>query len=699
MSINDKNIPLNKFRNIGIIAHIDAGKTTTTERILYFTGKIHKIGEVHEGAATMDWMEQEQERGITITSAATTALWKDCRINIIDTPGHVDFTVEVERSLRVLDGAVVVMCAVGGVQPQSETVWRQANKYKVPRIIFVNKMDRTGANFYSVFQQAKEKLGAHAVPIQLPMGEEAGFKGIIDLVKMNAIEYTSDDGNDFREIEIPVEFKEQVDKYREYMFESISEVDDHIMEKYLGGEEISEKEIYDALRKGTVDAKFMPMLCGSAFKNKGVQQLLDSVNAFLPSPLDVPPIEGTDGNGNVLHRKADNKEPFSALVFKVVSDPFIGRLSYIRVYSGKLESGSYVLNSTKDNKERISRILRMHSNHREEVKEAVCGEIVAVVGLKNSMTGETLCDEKAKIILESMDFPEPVISLAIEPKTKADEEKMGIALGRLAEEDPTFRIKTDIETGQTVISGMGELHLEIIVDRMQREYKVEANIGKPQVAYREAINKKVNEEGRYIKQSGGRGQYGHVWLEIEPMISTEKGKEFEFVNKIVGGTIPKEFISSIEKGARESLDCGPLAGYPVVGVKATVYDGSYHDVDSSDAAFKIAASMAMKSGMRKANPQILEPIMAVEVTSPDDYMGDIIGDLSSRRGRISGIEHKGTTQIVKADVPLSEMFGYSTNVRSLSQGRASYVMEFSKYEPVPNNIAEKIIAKAGGANS
>lgn len=696
MSVNEKNIPLNKFRNIGIIAHIDAGKTTTTERILYFTGKIHKIGEVHEGAATMDWMEQEQERGITITSAATTAMWKDCRINIIDTPGHVDFTVEVERSLRVLDGAVVVMCAVGGVQPQSETVWRQANKYKVPRIIFVNKMDRTGANFYSVFSQAKEKLGAHPVPIQIPMGEESAFKGIIDLVKMNAIEYTSDDGNDFREIEIPAEFKEKVDKYREYMFESISEVEDHIMEKYLGGEEISEKEIYAALRKGTIEAKFMPMICGSAFKNKGVQQLLDSVNAFLPSPLDVPAITGVDLDGNIIHRETDKKAPFSALVFKVVSDPFIGRLSYIRVYSGTLESGSYVLNSTKDNKERISRILRMHSNHREEVKDAVCGEIVAVVGLKNSTTGDTLCDEKLSIILESMDFPEPVISLAIEPKTKADEEKMGIALSRLAEEDPTFKIKTDIETGQTVISGMGELHLEILVDRMQREYHVEANIGKPQVAYREAINKKVNEEGKYIKQSGGRGQYGHVWLEIEPMIVAEKGKEFEFVNKIVGGTIPREYISSIEKGARESLDCGPLAGYPVVGVKVSVYDGSFHDVDSSDAAFKIATSMAMKSGMKKASPQILEPIMAVEVTSPDDYMGDIIGDLSSRRGRISGIEHKGGIQIVKADVPLSEMFGYSTNVRSLSQGRASYVMEFSKYEPVPSNISEKIIAKAGG---
>ncbi len=697
MSVNEKNIPLNKFRNIGIIAHIDAGKTTTSERILFFTGKIHKIGEVHEGAATMDWMEQEQERGITITSAATTAIWKDCRINLIDTPGHVDFTVEVERSLRVLDGAVVVMCAVGGVQPQSETVWRQADKYKVPRMIFVNKMDRTGADFFNVLGQAKEKLGAHAVPIQLPIGAESDFKGIIDLVTMTATEFVDDDGSNLKTIEIPAEYKEKAEKYRENLLEAISEVDDKIMEQFLEGEHIAEKEIYDALRKGTIDAKFMPMLCGASFKNKGIQQLLDAVNAFLPSPLDIAAVSGKDENGNEAIRKADVNEPFSALVFKVVTDPFIGKLTYIRVYSGKLVSGSYVINTNKDNKERISRLLRMHSNHREEVKEASAGEIVAVVGLKNSVTGDTLSDEKSKIVLESIVFPEPVIHLAIEPKTKADEEKLGIALSRLAEEDPTFKIKTDKETGQTVIAGMGELHLEIIVDRMQREFNVEANIGNPQVAYKEAINKKIEEEGKYIKQSGGRGQYGHVWLEIEP-IPLEEGKDFEFVNKIVGGIIPREYIPSIEKGAKESLESGPVAGYPVMGVKVSVFDGSFHDVDSSDAAFKIAASMAMKSGMKKANPQILEPVMSVEVTSPETYMGDIIGDLSSRRGKISGIEHKGTTQIVKADVPLSEMFGYATNVRSLSQGRASYTMEFAKYEAVPNSIAEKIITKAGGTN-
>jgi elongation factor G len=693
----EKKISLDKFRNIGIIAHIDAGKTTTSERILYYTGKIHKTGEVHDGGATMDWMVQEQERGITITSAATTAIWKDCRINLIDTPGHVDFTVEVERSLRVLDGAVVVMCAVGGVQPQSETVWRQANKYKVPRMIFVNKMDRIGANFFNVVDQVKKKLGSRPLPIQIPIGQESAFKGIIDLVKMEAVEYISDDGSDFKVVEIPAEYKEQAEKYREEMLEAISEVDDTLIEKYLSGEVLTEKEVVDALRKGTLEVKFIPMICGSAFKNKGVQQLLDSVNAYLPSPLDIPPVEGIDDFGNKAIRKADNNEPFSALVFKVATDPFIGKLTYIRVYSGKLISGSYIQNSTKDSKERVSRIFRMHSNHREEVKEAEAGEIVGIVGLKVGTTGDTLCDEKSKIILESMDFPDPVIWLAIEPKTKADEEKLGVALGRLAEEDPTFKIKMDQETGQTVIAGMGELHLDIIVDRMQREFNIAANIGKPQVAYKEAITKSVNEEGKYIKQSGGRGQYGHVWLEIEP-IPLEEAKDFEFVNKIVGGTIPKEYISSVEKGARESLDCGPLAGYPVVGVRVAVYDGSYHDVDSSDSAFKIATSMAMKSGMKKASPQILEPMMKVEVVSPEDYMGDIIGDLSSRRGRISGIEHKDTNQVVKADVPLSEMFGYATSVRSLSQGRASYVMEFSKYEPVPSNVAEKIIAKVTGSD-
>ena len=692
----EKKIGLEKFRNIGIIAHIDAGKTTTSERILYYTGKIHKIGEVHDGGATMDWMVQEQERGITITSAATTAIWKDCRINLIDTPGHVDFTAEVERSLRVLDGAVVVMCAVGGVQPQSETVWRQADKYQVPRIIFVNKMDRTGANFFGVMEQVSKKLGAIPLPIQIPMGQETSFKGIIDLVSMKAVEYFSDDGNEYKIIEIPDEYKEKANEYREKLLEKISELSDELIEKYLSGESFSEVEIMDALRKGTLAVKFIPMLCGSAFKNKGIQQLLDAVNNYLPSPLDIPPIEGVDVNGNKAIRKADINEPFSALVFKVATDPFIGKLTYIRVYSGKLISGSYVQNSTKDTKERVSRIFRMHSNHREEIKEAEAGEIVGIVGLKQGNTGDTLCDEKSKIILESMDFPDPVIWLAVEPKTKADEEKLSVALSRLAEEDPTFKIKMDKDTGQTVIGGMGELHLDIIVDRMLREFNVVANIGKPQVAYKEAITKSVKEEGKYIKQSGGHGQYGHVWLEIEPIPNSEEKKDFEFVNKIVGGIIPKEYISSIEKGARESLNSGPLAGYPVVGVKVSVYDGSFHEVDSSDAAFKIATSIAMKNGMKKASPQILEPIMSVEVVSPEEYMGDIIGDLSSRRAKISGIEHKDTNQIVKAEVPLSEMFGYATNVRSLSQGRASYVMEFSKYEPVPNNVAEKIISKVTG---
>ncbi|MCP4482611.1 MAG: elongation factor G [bacterium] len=696
--MSEKNIPLKKFRNIGIIAHIDAGKTTTTERILYYTGTIHKIGEVHDGAATMDWMAQEQERGITITSAATTAIWNDCRINIIDTPGHVDFTAEVERSLRVLDGAVVVLCAVGGVQPQSETVWRQANKYKVPRMLFVNKMDRTGADFFAVEKDLHEKLQCNAVSIQVPIGAEADFSGLIDLVTMKAVKYSDDDGRNFEEILIPEELKEKAQEYREKMLEQIVEVDDVLMEKYLAGEELTEAEIIGALRKGALEAKFMPMLCGSAFKNKGVQQLLDAINAYMPSPLDVPAIEGLNEAGEVEQRKSDPNGSFSALVFKVVTDPFVGKLSYIRVYSGKLDAGSYALNANKDSKERISRILRMYSNSREEVKSVSAGEIVALIGLKNSITGETLCGEKSKVILESMDFPEPVIYLAIEPKSKADEEKLGVALGRLSEEDPTFSVKTEEETGQTIIGGMGELHLEILVDRMQREFNVEANIGQPQVAYREAITSALKQEGKYIKQSGGRGQYGHVWLNIEP-IPLEEDVDFEFVNKIVGGTIPREYIPSVEKGAKETLDCGPLAGYPVTGVKVTLYDGSFHDVDSSDSAFKIAASMAMKSGMKKARPKILEPIMAVEVTSPEDYMGDIIGDLSSRRGKVAGIEHKGNTQIVKADVPLAEMFGYATNVRSLSQGRATYSMEFAKYEAVPATIEEQIRTKAGTATT
>jgi elongation factor G len=690
-----RQVSLDKIRNIGIIAHIDAGKTTTTERILYYTGKIHKIGEVHDGAATMDWMEQEQERGITITSAATSCKWKDCQINIIDTPGHVDFTAEVERSLRVLDGAVVVMCAVGGVQPQSETVWRQANRYKVPRIIFVNKMDRTGADFYNVIHQVKERLEAHPVPLQIPIGAEENFKGIIDIITLKAYIYTNDEGTDIQETEVPAEYKEKVDQYREKLMEAAAEVDDSILEKYLAGEKVSEDEIYAALRKGAIENKFMPMLCGSSFKNKGVQLMLDAVNAYLPSPVEVEAIKGHNLQGELEERKSEDNAPFSALVFKVVSDPFIGKLTYIRVYSGYLAAGSYVYNSNKDSKERISRIVRMHSNHREEIKEVYAGDIVAVVGLKNSITGETLCDEKNPIILESMHFPDPVISLAIEPKTKADEEKLSMALSRLAEEDPTFKVHTDEETGQTVISGMGELHLEIIVDRMKREFKVEANIGKPQVAYKEAIRKSVEEEGKYIKQSGGRGQYGHVWIIVEPLKDSDKN--FEFVNKIVGGTIPKEYIPSVEKGVKEALECGPLAGYPVVNVKVTLFDGSFHDVDSSDASFKIAGSIAMKSGMKKASPVILEPIMRVDVESPEDYMGDIIGDLSSRRGKILGIEHKGKMQFVKATVPLSEMFGYSTTVRSLSQGRASYNMEFSCYEEVPKNVGDEIIANATGS--
>ncbi|MFC1566695.1 elongation factor G [bacterium] len=692
-----RQFPLEKIRNIGIIAHIDAGKTTATERILYYTGRIHKIGEVHDGGATMDWMEQEQERGITITSAATSCAWKDCQINIIDTPGHVDFTAEVERSLRVLDAAVVVFCAVGGVQPQSETVWHQADRYHVPRIVFVNKMDRTGADFFEAVDQMKKRLEANAVPIQLPIGAEENFIGVIDLVKMKALKYVDDKGMEVSEEEIPAEYQEQTEKYRENLLEKVAEIDDELMEKFLEGHQITDEELIVGLRKGTIENKIMPVLCGSAFKNKGVQMLLDAVTSYFPAPIDVPAIKGHDVSGQEAERKSDDKEPFSALVFKIVSDPFIGKLTYIRVYSGALGAGTYVLNANKEKKERISRILRMHSNHREEVKQINAGDIVAVVGLKDSNTGETLCNEKNPIILEAMHFPEPVISLAIEPKTKTDEEKLGIALSRLAEEDPTFRIKTDEETGQTVIAGMGELHLEILVDRLKREFKVEANIGQPQVAYKEAITQKVEQEGKYIKQSGGRGQYGHVWLEVEPLTASEE--TFEFVNKIVGGAIPREFIPSVEKGTKEAMGAGVLAGYPVVNVKVTLFDGSFHDVDSSDAAFKIAGSMALKSAMKKANPVLLEPIMKVEVSSPEDYMGDIIGDMSSRRGKITGIEHKGKLQIVHSFVPLSEMFGYATTIRSLSQGRAVYNMEFHDYEEVPKNVSEQIIEKATGVKS
>ncbi|MFH1715449.1 MAG: elongation factor G [Elusimicrobiota bacterium] len=687
---------LDKIRNIGIIAHIDAGKTTTTERILFYSGKIHKIGEVHNGSATMDWMEQEQERGITITSAATSCQWKDCQINIIDTPGHVDFTAEVERSLRVLDGAVVVFCAVGGVQPQSETVWVQANRYHVPRLVFINKMDRVGADFFGAIEQMKTRLDAKGVPIQIPIGAEDQFKGIIDLIKMKACIYVDEDGIKFNEEEIPEDYKAKAKEYREHLVEAVAETDDILMEKYLEGHTLSDTELLNGLRKAVINNLITPVICGSAFKNKGVQYLLDSINTYLPSPVDVPPIQGETLDGKKAVRKSEDNEPFAALAFKIVSDPFVGRLTYIRVYSGVLSAGSYVLNCNKDKRERVGRIVRMHSNHREEVKDVSAGDIVAIVGLKNTNTGETLTEEKAPIILESMKFPEPVISLAIEPKTKSDEEKLSIALGKLAEEDPTFKLHTDEETGQTVISGMGELHLEIIVDRLLREFKVEANIGQPQVAYKEAITASVKEEGKYIKQSGGRGQYGHVWLIIEPLTES---KGFEFVNKIVGGTIPREYIPSVEKGCREAMDGGILAGYPVLNVKVTLYDGSFHEVDSSDAAFKIAGSMAMKSGMKRANPVILEPVMKVEVTAPEEYMGDIIGDLSSRRGKISGMEHRGKTQIVHAQVPLAEMFGYVTTIRSLSQGRASSNMEFNSYEEVPKNVGMQIIEKATGKSS
>lgn len=686
-----RQVPLDRLRNIGIMAHIDAGKTTTTERILFYTGKVHKMGEVHEGSAVMDWMEQEQERGITITSAATTCYWKDHRINIIDTPGHVDFTVEVERSLRVLDGSVAVFCAKGGVEPQSETVWRQADKYRVPRIAYVNKMDIMGADFYNVIEMMKERLGAHPVPIQLPIGSEDSFKGIIDLVRQKAYIYTNDLGTEIQETEIPEDMKEKVREYREKMLEAVSDVDEEIMMKYLEGEEISVEEIKRAIRKACVEVKITPVLCGSSYRNKGVQLLLDAVVEYLPSPLDIPSVKGiSPDTGEEIPRHASDDEPFSALAFKIMSDPYVGKLTYFRVYSGKLKSGSYVYNSTKNKKERIGRILYMHANHRQEVEEIMTGDIVAAVGLKDTTTGDTLCSEEQPIILESMQFPEPVISVAIEPKTKADQEKMGIALQKLAEEDPTFKTHTDQETGQTIISGMGELHLEIIVDRMFREFKVEANVGKPQVAYKETIRKAVKSEGKFIRQSGGRGQYGHVWIEIEPL---EPGKGYEFENKIVGGIIPKEYIPAVDAGIREALENGVLAGYPVVDVKATLYDGSYHEVDSSEMAFKIAGSMAFKEGMKKAQPVLLEPIMKVEVVVPEEYMGDVIGDVNSRRGHIEGIEPRGGAQVIRGFVPLAEMFGYATDLRSKTQGRGTYTMQFSHYAEVPKSIAESIINK------
>ncbi|NLI92000.1 MAG: elongation factor G [Peptococcaceae bacterium] len=689
-----RQVPLEKTRNIGIMAHIDAGKTTTTERILFYTGRVHKIGEVHDGAATMDWMVQEQERGITITSAATTCQWKGHNVNIIDTPGHVDFTVEVERSLRVLDGAVAVFCSVGGVEPQSETVWRQADKYGVPRIAYINKMDRVGADFFRGVSMIAERLGSNPVPIQLPIGLEDQFKGIVDLVTMKATIYTDDLGTASDVTDVPENLLSQAQEYREKLLEAVAEVDEELMMKYLDGEEISEQEIKQAIRKGTISLKFIPVLCGSSFKNKGVQPLLDAVVEYMPSPLDVPAIQGVTPEGEDEVRQSDDNEPFAALAFKIMADPYVGKLTFFRVYSGTLTAGSYILNSTKGKKERIGRILRMHANHREDVDEVRAGDIAAAVGIKDVSTGDTLCDEKKNIILESMVFPEPVIHIAIEPKTKADQDKLGGALAKLAEEDPTFKMHTDEETGQTIISGMGELHLEIIVDRLQREFKVDCNVGRPQVSYKETIRKPVKAEGKFVRQSGGRGQYGHCWVEFEPL---EPGSGFVFESKIVGGVIPKEYIAPIQAGIQEAMQNGILAGYQVLDVKATVVDGSYHDVDSSEMAFKIAGSMAFKAGSAKANPVILEPVMKVEITVPEEYMGDVIGDLNSRRGRIEGMEARSGAQIIRGFVPLSEMFGYATELRSRTQGRGVYTMQFDHYEEVPKNIAEGIITKRQGA--
>lgn len=684
---------LKDTRNIGIMAHIDAGKTTTTERILFYSGRVHKIGETHEGAATMDWMEQEQERGITITSAATTCQWNDHRINIIDTPGHVDFTVEVERSLRVLDGAVGVFCAKGGVEPQSETVWRQADTYQVPRMAYVNKMDVVGADFYGAVQQMRDRLNANAVPIQLPIGSEDTFEGIIDLVKNEAYYYLDDLGTKTEAREIPDEYKEKAEEYRTQMLEALAELDEELMMKYLEGEEVTVDELKAVIRKGVCNVEIIPVLCGSSYKNKGVQAMLDAVVDYMPSPLDVPAIQGELPDGTEVTRPSDDNEPFSALAFKIMTDPYVGKLTFFRVYSGTLESGSYVLNSTKEKRERIGRILQMHANSREEIKKVYSGDIAAAVGLKDTGTGDSLCDEKNPIILESMVFPDTVINVAIEPKSKADQDKMGIALAKLSEEDPTFKAETDEETGQTIIKGMGELHLDVIVDRLRREFKVDANVGKPQVAYRETFRSSAKVEGKFIRQSGGRGQYGHVWLEIEPL---EEGGGFEFVNKIVGGVVPKEYIPAVQNGVEEALQNGVLAGYPLVDVKATIYDGSYHDVDSSEMAFKIAGSMALKAAKSKCNPVLLEPMMKVEITVPEEYMGDVMGDVNSRRGRVEGMDARGGAQVIRALVPLSEMFGYATNLRSRTQGRGTYSMFFDHYEEVPKNIAEEIISKASG---
>ncbi len=687
-----REFPLEKTRNIGIIAHIDAGKTTTTERILFYTKKIHRIGEVHEGAATMDWMVQEQERGITITSAATTCFWQDHRINIIDTPGHVDFTAEVERSLRVLDGGVVVFDAVAGVEPQSETVWRQANKYNVPRICFVNKMDRMGADFWRTVEMIRERLGATPVAIQLPIGSESNFKGFVDLLAREAVVFTDDLGTKSEHVEIPTDMEAEYKQHLEELIERVAETDEELTMKYLEGEEITREDLIPALRRATIAGTLVPVLCGSSLKNKGVQAMLDAVVAFLPSPLDIPPPKGTDpDSGEEVTREVRDDAPFCALVSKIVSDPFVGRLAYLRVYSGTLTKGAATFNSTKDKSERIGRLLRMHANHREDIDEIRAGDICAAVGLRNTFTGDTLCDPQHPIILESITFPEPVIEIAIEPKSRAEQDKMAIGLNKLAEEDPTFQMHTDTETGQTIIAGMGELHLEVIVDRLFREFKVEANIGRPQVAYRETITKEAQAQGKHVRQTGGSGQYGDVWVKVEP---NERGKGFEFVNAIVGGVVPKEYIKPVENGIREALERGILAGYPMIDVKATLYDGSYHEVDSSEMAFKIAGSLAVKAAVNKAGPILLEPVMLVEVTTSDEYYGDVIGDLNRRRGTILGMENRGSMAVVRGHVPLAEMFGYVNDLRSMTSGRASYSMEFAHYDPVPRAIAETIIAKA-----
>ena len=690
--MTQREFSLENTRNIGIMAHIDAGKTTTTERVLYYTGKIHKIGETHEGASQMDWMEQEQERGITITSAATTAQWKGYRVNIIDTPGHVDFTIEVERSLRVLDGAVALLDSQSGVEPQTETVWRQATTYGVPRIIFANKMDKLGADFLYSLGTLHDRLQANAHPIQLPIGSEDTFKGIIDLVEMKAEIYDNDEGTEYHEEEIPAEYLEAAEEWRTKLVEAVAETDEALMEKYLDGEEITKEELKQGIRTATCNVEFFPMLCGSAFKNKGVQLLLDAVIDYLPSPLDVPAITGTDDDGEEISVPASDEAPFAALAFKVMTDPFVGRLTFFRVYAGTLQSGSYVQNATKGKRERVGRILQMHANHRNEIPEVFSGDIAAAVGLKDTTTGDTLCDEKIHVILESMNFPEPVIEVAIEPKSKADQDKMGIALQKLSEEDPTFRASTNPETGQTIIAGMGELHLDIIVDRMRREFKVEATVGAPQVSYRETFRQTVQSEGKFVRQSGGKGQFGHVWVEFTP---NEEGAGFAFENAIVGGVVPREYIPAVEAGLKDAMENGVLAGYPLVDVKAKLYDGSYHDVDSSETAFKVAASLALRNAAKKADPAILEPMMAVEITVPDDYLGDVMGHVSSRRGRIEGTEARGNAQIVKSSIPLSEMFGYATTLRSSTQGRGTFSMTFDHYEAVPKAVQEEIIKKSG----